>query len=211
MTTDFVKKWSININQAEKIVSKLGNNYPPKKRDIFKAFKLCDYDDLKVVMVGQDPYSQPFTATGIAFGCEKEVQPSLEILKNTCIDLSVPHNLITFDNTLESWCRQGVLMLNMALTVETGKPLSHMVQWTRFTTQFIINLNKRKQNLVYVLLGQYARELSKHIDKNNNLVICVKHPAYYARFNEDMPDFFKDVNKYLRDHNISTIKWFEEY
>lgn len=209
MNTNLLK-WGIDFDNAEKIVSKL-NNYTPEKRNIFKAFKLCDYDNLKAVFIFQDPYSQPFTATGIALGCEKQVQPSLEILKNTCIDLSIPHNLITFDNTLKSWCKQGVLMLNMSLTVEVGKPLSHMIHWARFTTEIIKNLNKNKQNLVYVLFGQYAKELAKYIDAENNLVLCVKHPAYYARTGEDMPNFFKDVDRYLKQHNIPTIKWYEEY
>lgn len=72
-------------------------------------------------------------------------------------------------------------------------------------------MNKNKQNLVYVLFGQYAKELAKYIDAENNLVLCVKHPAYYARTGEDMPNFFKDVDRYLKQHNIPTIKWYEEY
>lgn len=99
-TTSFAD-WKINLEQAKSIVSKL-DNYTPNKKDIFKAFKLCDYNNLKVVFVSQDPYPQPNVATGIAFGCEKEIQPSLEILKNACIDLSIPHNIVNFDNTLES-------------------------------------------------------------------------------------------------------------
>ena len=182
----------------------------PEYRNIFKAFALCNYNNLKVVMLSQDPYPQPNVATGIAFGCEKEVQPSLEILKNTCINLCIPHNLITFDNTLESWCRQGVLMLNSSLTVEVGKPLSHTDIWIKFTTELIKNLNKNKQNIVYVFMGSFASEYAKLIDEKNNLVIKVKHPAYYVRTNKDMPNFFKEIDRYLNSFNIPLIKWFEE-
>ena len=209
MPTAFVK-WNLDLSQAEKIISKL-KNYTPAKKDIFKAFKLCNYDDLKVVFVSQDPYFQPNVATGIAFGCNGKPQPSLEVLKNACIDLSIPHNLIIFDNSLESWCKQGVLMLNMSLTVEIGKPLSHMLYWIKFTTDIIKRLNKKKQNLVYVLLGQYAKSMERYIDHENNLVIVMNHPAYYARINKDMPCFFKKIDAYLKQYNIPPIKWFEEY
>lgn len=203
-------EWELDLDYAEKIVSKL-KNYTPKKKDIFKAFKLCNYNDLKVVFVSQDPYFQPNVATGIAFGCEGKPQPSLDILKNTCINLFIPHNSIIFDNTLESWCKQGVLMLNMALTVEINKPLSHMLHWIKFTTDIIKRLNKKKQNIVYVLLGQYAKDMIRFIDTENNLVIIEHHPAYYARINKDMPNFFKEIDNYLKLHNIPPIKWFEEY
>ena len=206
-----VTQWNLDLDKAEKIVSRLEKNYTPKKKDIFKAFKLCDYDNLKVVMLSQDPYPQPNVATGIAFGCKGEPQPSLEIIKNTCIDLSVPHNIINFDNSLETWCKQGVLMLNMALTTEVNKPLSHITYWANYTTDIIKSLNKRKQNIVYVLMGSYAAIAERFIDPVNNLIIRVNHPAYYARTNKDMPNFFKEIDAYLRLHNIPPIQWYEEY
>ena len=205
----------IDKKELEKALNKVkilhdSKSIMPEYRNIFRAFALCDYNNLKVVMLSQDPYPQKDVATGIAFGCEKEVQPSLEILKNTAINLYIPHNLITFDNTLESWCRQGVLMLNSSLTVEVGKPLSHMHIWTKFTTELIKNINLNKQNLVYVFMGNFASEYAKLVDEKNNLVIKVKHPAYYARTNEDMPDFFTEINKYLDSCNIDRIKWYQE-
>ena len=182
----------------------------PEYKNIFRAFALCNYNNLKVVMLSQDPYPQKGVATGIAFGCEKEIQPSLEILKNTCINLYVPHNLITFDNTLESWCKQGVLMLNSSLTVEVGKPLSHTDIWIKFTTKLITSLGLNKQNLVYVFMGSFANEYAKLVDEKNNLVIKVKHPAYYVRTNKDMPNFFKEIDKYLKLWNITPIEWYKE-
>ena len=205
----------IDKTELEKTLSKIKPMYltksiMPEYKNILRAFALCDYNNLKVVMVSQDPYPQKNVATGIAFGCEKDIQPSLQVLKNTCINLYIPHNLITFDNTLESWCRQGVLMLNASLTVETGKPLSHMLLWTKFTTNLINSINLNKQNLVYVFMGSYASEYAKLVDKKNNLIIKVKHPAYYARTNGDMPDFFKDINNYLKLNNMKPIEWFQE-
>lgn len=205
----------IDKKELEKALQKVKSLYQaksimPEYKNIFRAFALCDYNNLKVVMLSQDPYPQQGVATGIAFGCEKEVQSSLEVLKNTCINLYIPHNLITFDNTLESWCKQGILMLNSSLTVETGKPLSHIDIWTKFTTKLIKNLSLSKQNLVYVFLGSFASEFAKLVDEKNNLVIKVNHPAYYARFNKDMPDFFKDINNYLKSYNIEPIEWYKE-
>lgn len=182
----------------------------PEYRNIFRAFALCNYNDLKVVMLSQDPYPQPNVATGIAFGCEKEVQPSLEVLKNTCINLYIPHNLVTFDNTLESWCKQGVLMLNSSLTVEVGKPLSHIHIWTKFIIELIKNMSLSKQNLAYVFMGSFANEFAKLVDEKNNLIIKVKHPSYYARTNEDMPNFFPEINKYLDSYGINKIEWYKE-
>ena len=143
----------IDKKELEKALNKVkilhdSKSIMPEYRNIFRAFALCDYNNLKVVMLSQDPYPQKDVATGIAFGCEKEVQPSLEILKNTAINLYIPHNLITFDNTLESWCRQGVLMLNSSLTVEVGKPLSHTYIWARFTTELIKNINLNSNHML---------------------------------------------------------------
>lgn len=101
-------------------------------------------------------------------------------------------------------------MLNSSLTIEVGKPLSHIHIWTRFTTDLIKNLNKNKQDLVYVFMGSFANEYAKLVDEKNNLVIKVKHPAYYARTNEDMPDFFTEINKYLDSCNIDKIEWYQE-
>ena len=211
------KAWQqvINKNSLNKALAAVKPLYVtksimPEYKNIFRAFTLCDYNNLKVVMLSQDPYPQKGVATGIAFGCEKEVQPSLEILKNAAINLYIPHNLITFDNTLESWCKQGVLMLNSSLTIEVGKPLSHTDIWIKFTTELIKNINLNKQNLAYVFMGSFANEYAKLVDEKNNLIIKVKHPAYYARTNEDMPDFFTEINKYLDSCGIDKIEWYKE-
>ncbi|MCF0230145.1 MAG: hypothetical protein HUJ76_10715, partial [Parasporobacterium sp.] len=100
-------------------VARVRNDICPNFRDIFKAFKECPYNKLKLIILGQDPYPQEGVATGIAFANENTVQelsPSLNIIKESVIDLNIPHNLITFAPDLLSWEKQGVLLLNSALT-----------------------------------------------------------------------------------------------
>lgn len=116
----------IDVNELDKVTKTIGNIRKPicpNIPDVFKAFTLCSYNNLKVVMIGQDPYPQKDVATGILFGNRKEVSdedlsPSLKIVKEAAIDFEIPHNSIIFDQTLESWANQGILMINSALTVE---------------------------------------------------------------------------------------------
>lgn len=187
----------------------------PKYQDIFKAFNICPLERLRVVILGYDPYPQKDVATGIAFGNKRETEilsPSLEILKEALINPELPHyDSPKFDITLESWARQGVLLLNSALTTEVGKTGSHTNLWRPFISTTLRNLSNYTTGIVYVLLGQQAQSFEPYIDKRFQNVIKEKHPAYYVRTEKLMPvDLFVGINKLLYEKNGEKIKWIDE-
>ena len=190
------------------------NQLSPSKKDIFKAFDLCPFDKCKVVCVAQDPYPQAEIANGLAFGNKKEqeiLSPSLEVIKEACVNFEIPHNSIIFDQTLESWARQGVLLLNSALTCNIGDVGSHTAKWRQFTSKLIRNISHRDNGLVFVLFGSTAQSFESDIE-GNQFIIKTCHPAYFARKNEKMPyEVFTNINKFLKEQYNERIEWFHEY
>lgn len=191
------------------------DNICPVKEDVFKAFQLCPLRDCKVVFVGQDPYPQKGVATGILFGNKegtKNLSPSLQIIKEAAIDYTAPHNyLIDFDITLESWAKQGILMLNSALTVEINKIGSHTQLWRPFISQFIKDLSSY-DTFLFVLFGQQAQSFEPYINKKHSYIMKENHPAFYARINKAMPpNIFYDINKYLKAQFNESIKWYNTF
>lgn len=187
----------------------------PNIKDVFKAFKLCPYNKCRVVFIGQDPYPQRGVAQGVLFGNssdtpENKLSPSLQIIKESVINFEIPHNLITFDPTLESWAKQGILMINSALTTEVGKIGVHMMKWRPFMIAFLKQMSMINPGIIYVLFGSQAQILEPYISKNN-YVLKIEHPAYFARTNKKMPyHIWKDINKILYDLYGERIKWFKE-
>lgn len=174
----------------------------PSPKNIFRAFRACSFKDCKVVFLGQDPYPQRGVATGILFGNSEDTQedylsPSLKIVKEAAINYEIPHNLIEFDNTLESWAKQGILMINTAFTCEVGRVGSHYDIWRPFTAKLIHNLSTRDGGIIYVLFGNQASSFKKYI-VNSPKIIEVYHPAYFARQNKKMPySVFTELNQEL--------------
>ena len=187
----------------------------PNIKDVFKAFKLCPYNKCRVIFVGQDPYPQRGVAQGVLFGNssdtpENKLSPSLQIVKESVINFEIPHNLITFDPTLESWAKQGILMINSALTTEVGKIGVHMMKWRPFMIAFLKQMSMINPGTIYVLFGSQAQILEPYISKNN-YVLKIEHPAYFARTNKKMPYYiWKDINKILYDLYGERIEWFKE-
>lgn len=187
----------------------------PNIKDVFKAFKLCPYNKCRVVFIGQDPYPQRGVAQGVLFGNssdtpENKLSPSLQIIKESVINFEIPHNLITFDPTLESWAKQGILMINSALTTEVGKIGVHMMKWRPFMIAFLKQMSMINPGIIYVLFGSQAQILEPYISKNN-YVLKIEHPAYFARTNKKMPyHIWKDINKILYDLYGERIEWFKE-
>lgn len=187
----------------------------PNIKDVFKAFKLCPYNKCRVIFVGQDPYPQRGVAQGVLFGNssdtpENKLSPSLQIIKESVINFEIPHNLITFDPTLESWAKQGILMINSALTTEVGKIGVHMMKWRPFMIAFLKQMSMINPGIIYVLFGSQAQILEPYISKNN-YVLKIEHPAYFARINKKMPyHIWKDINKILYDLYGERIEWFKE-
>lgn len=199
----------INIEYKNKLVC-------PSYGDIFKAFELCSYSNLKIVMIGQDPYPQKGVATGILFGNKKEVKeenlsPSLNIIKESVINFEVPHNYITFDQTLESWAKQGILMINSALTVEMNKVGSHTMLWRPFIAELLKSLSAHNTGIIYVLFGNQAKTFKPYINSNLNYIIEEIHPAYFARIDKRMPSTtFIEIDRLIKDLYGEHIEWYIE-
>ena len=192
-----------NVNKLykEKII------FPPKK-DVFNAFRLS-YNDVKVVILGQDPYHGEGEAHGFAFSCLKTpIPPSLKnIYKELYSDLNIEKNML--DGNLMPWVKQGVMLLNTGLTVEKDKPNSHKnLGWHTFTDEVIKKLNDRNKPIVFILWGNNAREKKKYITNPIHLVIESAHPspfsANYGFFNSKP---FSKTNNFLRKNNIKPINW----
>ena len=187
----------------------------PNIKDVFKAFKLCPYNKCRVIFVGQDPYPQRGVAQGVLFGNssdtpENKLSPSLQIIKESVINFEISHNLIIFDPSLESWAKQGILMINSALTTEVGKIGVHMMKWRPFMIAFLKQMSMINPGIIYVLFGSQAQILEPYISKNN-YVLKIEHPAYFARTNKKMPyHIWKDINKILYDLYGERIEWFKE-
>lgn len=214
--------WMRVISDTElyKVTNTIGNMKAPicpNLPDVFRAFELCPYNSLKVVMIGQDPYPQKNVATGVLFGNKEEtsednLSPSLRIVKEASIDFDIPHNSVIFDQTLESWAKQGVLMINSALTVEMNKVGSHTMLWRPFISSLLHNLSEWNNGIIYVLFGTQARTFKPYINGRFNIILEEQHPAYYARIGKRMPStVFKDVSKLTKDKYGEPIQWFQEY
>lgn len=219
--SEYFKDWYklIDTTKLINILSILNkrnlNNLCPKYKNIFKAFELCPYSKLSIVMVGQDPYPQKNIATGILFGnskntLEENLSPSLQVIKESVINFEVPHNFITFDPSLESWAKQGILMLNSALTCEIGRPNSHANLWRPFMVELFKNLSKYNCGLIYVLFGNQARTLKPYINAQYNKIIEIQHPAYFARERKPMPHIFDAINSLYKKRYGTTIEWYKE-
>lgn len=187
----------------------------PSIRNVFKAFKLCPYNECKVVFIGQDPYPQKGVAQGVLFGNssdtpEDKLSPSLQVVKESVINFEIPHNLITFDHTLESWAKQGILMINSALTTEIGKVGIHMMKWRPFMIAFLKQMSLINPGIIYVLFGSQAQILEPYIGKNN-YVLKEQHPAYYARMHKRMSsNVWNVVSRLVYDLYGERIEWYKE-
>ena len=141
---------------------------------------------------------------------EEKWSPSLKILKDSVINLDIPHNCCTFDPTLESWAKQGILLLNSALTCKENNIGSHIGIWRPFITKLLIKLSEYYTGIVYMLLGNQAKSFEKYISTNNFILSC-SHPAYYARQGTDMPsDIFYAARNLVKDNFDEEIKWYNE-
>ena len=225
MTLDeYFGDWMKVIDRTElnNVMAKVGQEYRrkplcPAQSDVFRAFELCPLNDLKVVMLGQDPYPQKGVATGVLFGNRKEVDednlsPSLNVAKEAAINFEIPHNIVIFDQTLENWAKQGILMINSALTVEMNKVGSHVMLWRPFIAKLLKNLSNKEPGIIYVLFGSQAQTFTPYINIRNSIVVKTEHPAWYARTNQKMSSkLFLDINKVLKEKYGEGIEWYQEY
>lgn len=205
LNAPYMKELMAFLDQEQRSNKKI---YPPRS-NVFEAFRLTPFDQVKVVIIGQDPYHGPGQAHGLCFSVNKEVKvpPSLvNIFKelNNDLGLTIPGH-----GCLESWARQGVLLLNNVLTVEGGKAGSHQQKgWERFTDKVIEVLNQEKANLVYILWGSPAQKKASHVDESRNKIIKSVHPSplsVYRGFVNSKP--FSQANNYLKEKGLKEINW----
>jgi len=182
--------------------------YPPKN-EIFNSLNATSFDNVKVVILGQDPYHEPNQANGLAFSVKKGVRipPSLvNIYKeaHTDVGISIPNH-----GDLSSWAKQGVLLLNNVLTVRAHKANSHKgFGWEQFTLNVVKYLNQREKPLVFILWGKNAQEKEQFIDTSKHLIIKSVHPSPLSAnggFFGSKP--FSKANKFLKRHDIKAIDW----
>lgn len=181
--------------------------YPPAKQ-VFRAFDLCPFDHVKVVIVGQDPYHGPKQANGLSFSVDEGMRlpPSLQnIYQEIKNDVGITP-LASGD--LSRWAVQGVLMLNSVLTVLASKPASHAgIGWEQFTDAVIQSLNAKRKHIVYLLWGKYAQNKGLVIDRANNLVLTSGHPSPYSVSMFYGNHHFSLCNTYLQEHGLTPIDW----
>ncbi|WP_086225203.1 uracil-DNA glycosylase [Campylobacter devanensis] len=189
--------------------SQTGVIYPPKEL-IFNAFNLCKPSDLKVIIIGQDPYHNAGEAMGLAFSTPNNIKtpPSLKnIFKELFDDLDC--DIFTSRSSdLTSWANQGVLLLNTALTVEQNRPASHSkIGWQIFTAGVIRVINAKFDHCVFMLWGNHAKALSPLIDPNSHLILQAAHPSPLARGAFFGSRHFSKCNEYLLTHGKALIDW----
>ena len=181
----------------------------PLYTSIFKAFHVCDYNNLKSVWIGMDPYPEKRYATGILFGNPPEVgeniAPSLRVIKDAVFRGT---GGVIKDNSLESIARQGVLMINYCLTTEEGKTGTDIMLWMPFITHLIKRISEINSGIVYLLFGRIAQRLIPHINPKTSLIMTEEHPAYYSRQGEEMPsDIFRNFGKEIYNINKYRFSW----
>lgn len=212
----YFESWSkvIDFGILNTILNKLSGDidYCPEPHKVFRAFKECSYDNLKIVFLGMDPYPQKGIATGLAFANNADTKPedyspSLKVLLDSAAKYyeDIPNGKLKCD--LLSWSQQGILLLNSALTVKPNAPLSHMPLWRHFTSTLLWNISQDKPNTIFVLFGNQAKTFKTFIGKST----CIEtlHPAYCARNNSLLPDIFSQIDDIMiqQDNKQQLIYW----
>ena len=182
--------------------------YPPKE-EIFSAFQYTPKKDIKVVILGQDPYHGPNQAHGLAFSVnpENKIPPSL---RNMYKEVELEYHIqLNRSGDLRDWAKQGVFLLNPILTVEEHKPLSHQkIGWQTFTNQALIELNKENRPIVFLLWGNKAKEVQKFLNNPNHLILTSVHPSPLSASRGFFGcNHFQLANDFLEKNGQKPIDW----
>lgn len=210
---DIILKDELNKDYFKNLGIFVKNEYKTKRifppyENIFDALRFTDYDEVKVVILGQDPYHGLGEAHGLSFSVHQgiKIPPSLlNIFKELYSDLGIKRT----KTDLTDWAKQGVLLLNSIMTVQQDKPLSHKNKgWEIFTDNIIRKLNERKEPVIFVLWGSYARSKKELITNSNHKIIESVHPSPLSAsrgFFGSRP--FSKINQFLKENNKETINW----
>ena len=205
---EFKKKYMEEIKTFLIKCSKNNEVIYPHPRDIFRSFELTTFDNVKVVILGQDPYHGQNQAHGLAFSVQKNVPkpPSLKnIIKEISEDLKIEKRS---SGDLTNWAKQGVLLLNTCLTVSPGRPGSHShLGWQEFTDS-VIKAVDTKDRIVFILWGSYARKKKELLSNNKNLILEAPHPSPLSAHRGFFGcKHFSKTNQFLHKHEIKDIDW----
>ena len=179
---EFDKNYMINLREFLKQEKAAGYKIYPKGGDIFNAFSKTPFDQLKVVIIGQDPYHGVNQAHGLSFSVQKGITPPPS-LKNIYKELvtDIPGFTIPNHGDLTEWAEQGVLLLNATLTVRDSTPASHQKKgWEEFTDQVIKTISEKKEGIVFILWGSYAQAKAELIDQKKHFIIKSPHPSPFS-------------------------------
>ncbi|TVR89581.1 MAG: uracil-DNA glycosylase [Saprospirales bacterium] len=205
---EFEKPYFERIRQFLKSELHQGKKIYPPGPKIFNAFDSTPFNDVKAVVIGQDPYHGPGQAMGLSFSVPRGVRPppSLNnIYKELKSDLGIDH---PGHGDLTKWTKQGVFLLNAILTVEHKKAGSHRkIGWEQFTDAVIKNLSEKRKNLVFLLWGRFARSKISLIDQSKHCVLESPHPSPLAGNAFLGNRHFSKTNNMLRDHSMGEIDW----
>lgn len=205
---EFKKPYFFELTEFVRSEYKTKKIFPPPK-DIFKAFDLCPFDKVKVVVIGQDPYHGSGQAHGLCFSVNPNIPapPSLvNIYKEIHDDLGKP---MPSDGYLESWAKQGVLLLNATLTVIAHKAGSHQNKgWEEFTDSVIRLISEKKEHVVFLLWGSFAQSKSALIDYSKHLILKAPHPSPLSAYRGFFGcKHFSQTNAYLKSVGLTEISW----
>ncbi len=200
---DFVREERLAENNTSRKVY-------PNPENVFNAFNSTPFNKVKVIIIGQDPYHNPGEAHGLCFSVQPEIKvpPSLQnIYKELEGDLGIKKDFTKGD--LTDWAKQGVFLINAVLTVRHNQPGSHANKgWEKFTDEVIKQLSNRKENLVFLLWGNYAQQKGTLIDRTKHLVLETTHPSPLSAYRGFLGcKHFSKTNAYLEKNNLSKIRW----
>lgn len=205
---EFEKDYFVNLTSFVRQEYKEKTIYP-KASNVFNAFNLCPFNEVKVIILGQDPYHEPNQAHGLCFSV-LDPTPSPPSLKNIFKEINLDLGIEPLENgDLTRWASQGVLLLNATLTVEAHKAGSHQGKgWEEFTDRVIFNLANRKSGLVFLLWGSYAQKKGEFIDQTKHLVLKSVHPSPLSAHRGFFGNHhFSQANNYLIAQGKLPIDW----
>lgn len=209
LAAEFEQPYMVELREFLKREYQKGKTIFPAKKEYFSAFTLTPLDDIKVVILGQDPYHGPGQAHGLCFSVRKGVKapPSLiNIYKELKTDLGIENHDI---GDLTPWAQQGVFLLNSVLTVESGKAASHRNRgWERFTDKVIEIINQREKPAVFMLWGSYAQSKAARVNRKKHLVLEGPHPSPLSAHRGFLGcRHFSKANNFLISTQQSPIDW----
>lgn len=196
----------VNFLKQEKMA---GKTIYPSGKHIFNAFNFTPFDNVTVVIIGQDPYHNPGQAHGLCFSVADKIAPPpslVNIFKEQQTDLEIP---IPVTGNLEKWAKQGVLLLNASLTVEENKPMSHSnIGWHTFTDEVIRHISDHKKNVIFLLWGKFAQNKAALIDESRHKILKAAHPSPLSAYNGFFGcGHFSKTNHWLREQGKKPIDW----